>query len=373
MKTPTGQICAIRKARYALAALFIQKPDIGPPLSEWCGYEVLRSELKVLGGHDNLLKEIEKEMPQKCQAAPAQQSINEQTPPQTVKSVLSLVNTTTNEQPVEDTSAAVHTGASSAEISNYDLALKHIGLQNWDEALRECETILLSAPNDLRTISLKNVARGCGKAWGAVRNANTRAQSDAGSADLPCKVGAGSLVDILEVKRNRNDVMAVCNVVNEGAEPFEIAIPLCDLVIATGSLSRVSEPLKKLRVHQAQLLAQLDEAKLSLARKRDSMNPYSKEYAATRTAWANFRAKDQELRAKEETAKGDTRTKYIDELEKMKFAQPRIEQTCKTASKKYKDWEDAHPSAPEDLTEISNLEYNLAGVQTQIHQVEQEQ
>jgi hypothetical protein len=373
VQAASGPMYLLRALRSGIVEMFIQGPDTGAPLSEWCGYDVLINELRAMGGHDDLLKEIAKELPQNYQPSLTQHPVNNQIPEQAVKIVQRTVNHTVNEQSESPESAgAVRAGAPPDETSHYELALKHIALQNWDDALRECELLLSTTPNDLRTASLKNIAKGRGKGWGAVKTANTKACNCASPA-LPCKVAAGTLVDILQVKRGQDDVMAVCNVVNEGTEVSKLLIPVRDLEIGAGSLLQVTEQLKKLEIIKAQLIAQLEEAKLALVRKKDEMNPSSKEYAAAKAAYDGFWVKVRDLTGKADASKDDARSKYLDELQRMKLAENRVEQTYKTANKKYKDWEDAHPLGAEDTAGISGLESSLAGVQTQIRQLEQGQ
>jgi hypothetical protein len=363
-----GLVQKLRNMEHGIVNASIANPNLGVPLTEWCGFDVLATELKGLGGHDDLVRRIEKERPSQTPVLIARNTASPpiELPPQPD------VNHTASEASGETTNV-IDVSEYSPEISHYDLALRHIGRQKWDQALRECELALSATPRDYyRIASLKNLAAGRGKGWGVVLNGNVKARAGAGAA-LACRLEAGTLVDILEVRSGEGDALAFGNATGEGASFPNVLIPLRDLEICAGSLAGAKEQLKKLKVQHAQLSAELDAAKQTLTEKRDESNPSAKEYAAAKTRYDEFWARDKSLKAKADAARDDLRMKCLDELRKMKLQEPPIMRAYDVARKKYKEWEDAHPADPEDTARIASLESNVAKVQNQAYQIEQGQ
>lgn len=365
-----GLVQRIRNMEYGIVNASIATPDLGVPLTEWCGFDVLTTELKQMGGHDDLVKRIERERPSQTPVLVARNTAN----PQPLQSPhLQPDGNHAASEASGETANGSEASDYSPELSHYDLALKHIARQNWDQALKECDLALSATPRDYyRITSLKNIAAGRGKGWGVVFNGNAKARTGSGAA-LPCRLEAGTLMDILEVRSGEGDTLAFGNATSEGASFPNVLVPVSDLEICAGSLAGANEQLKKLKVQHAQLYAELDAAKQSLAQKRDESNPSAKEYAAAKTRYDEFWARDKNLKAKADAARDDLRMKYLDELRKMKLQEPQIVRAYDVARKQCKEWEDAHPPDPEDTAKITSLESNIISVQNQAYQIEQGQ
>jgi hypothetical protein len=364
-----GLVQKIRNMEHGIVNASIANPNLGVPLTEWCGFDVLTAELKQMGGHDDLVKRIQKERPPQAPVLIARNTAN---PPPIQTSPEPGGNHAATEAPGE-TANVLDVSEYSPEMSHYELALKHIARKNWDQALRECDFALSATPRDYyRIASLKNISAGRGKGWGVVLNGNAKARSGAGSA-LACRLEAGTLVDILEVRSGDGDALAFGNATGEGASFPNVLIPVRDLEICAGSLAGAKEQLKRLKIQHAQLSAQLDAAKQAFTEKRDESNPSAKEHAAAKARYDEFWARDRNLKSKADAATDDLRMKYLDELRKMKLQEPQIMRAYDVARKKYKEWEDAHPPDPEETAKITSLEANVTSIQNQAYQIEQGQ
>ncbi|MGQ9661438.1 MAG: hypothetical protein ACUVWX_03760 [Kiritimatiellia bacterium] len=168
--------------------------------------------------------------------------------------------------------------------------------------------------------------------WAVVRGTNTKAYDSTGK--FLRVVPPGTVVEIESYRTSNVGELAVCRIA-DAAAPTQL------LLILTGNLDTIrtqnpstAQREKELRAVRARL-----EAELAGLKEINTQNPHAQEYAAAKKAYDEFWNRVRELQAKRDSAVGDKRMQYSDELYKLKGRSVEVGRRYEAAKKKYEEWQ----------------------------------
>lgn len=168
--------------------------------------------------------------------------------------------------------------------------------------------------------------------WAVVRGTNTKAYDSTGK--FLRVVPPGTVVEIESYRTSNVGELAVCRIADAAA-------PTQPVLILTGNLDpiRTQNPSTAQREKELRAVRARLEAELAGLKEINTQNPHAQEYAAAKKAYDEFWSRVRELQAKRDSAVGDKRMQYSDELYKLKGRSVEVGRRYEAAKKKYEEWQ----------------------------------
>lgn len=250
-------------------------------------------------------------------------------------------------------------------IDYYALARQCISDKRWDEAVRAIDLALALNPDNPALLATKKLALSRDMKWGVVSKDETRVYDLQGN--VAHTIAPGTLVEITGSKPSSAGEVSLCKI---GDNKQMYVILSSDLTINPGMLGQASEREKALKIHHAQVAAEIDKLSQDITATRHKENPHWPEFDRASREYNDYWRKVKALQKKRDTATGGDRMKYTDELWAMKGEAVRVGQAHERAKKKFDEWQAQHPVSLSSSSKIESLKTELADVRKQIDSLE---
>ncbi len=203
-----------------------------------------------------------------------------------------------------------------------------------------------------------------GARWGIVTMARTSYYSSKGKfmGHLP----PGSLVDIVDIKRNNDDWLALCKS-PENPAGATVLVSAGHLEIYDGRVTALDRKLKALYVQRAQLKVEIETRRREARTAVRADNPHARIYASARKAHRAYWDKVEDLTAKRDASTGEAQMRYSNELRTMKGDDIRLGQAYESARDQYQAWNAAHPRPATDDEQTTRLVVELTRIEGRLN------
>jgi hypothetical protein len=158
----------------------------------------------------------------------------------------------------------------------------------------------------------------------------------------------GALVTVTETRDSNGGEVAVC--LREGADTSQsLLVRTRDLVIRDGDLALLPPDVRSLLAEHGRASSRLRQAR----RRAAERNPHAAGYKEATAAYKAFASKVKRLTAARDKAEGDERTRYADELQKLKNEAPALRDAYETSKREYEEWKAANGGSIDNDPEVA--------------------
>lgn len=154
----------------------------------------------------------------------------------------------------------------------------------------------------------------------------------------------GTLVDIVELRENNGEAIALCRLTLSETPTRERLIRMRDLLIRKGDLQQLPADVRALLIDHGRATSELRQAR----RRAAERNPHATSYKKATAAYKAFVARVKRLTAARDEAEGNQRTRYADELHALKNEAPALREAYETAKEQYEAWKATPAGSPDN-------------------------
>ncbi len=185
--------------------------------------------------------------------------------------------------------------------------------------------------------------------FGVAAGASIRCYDEAGKhcGDLV----PGALVSVTETRTSNGGKIAVC--LREGTDASQaLLVRTRDLVIRDGDLARLPPGVRSILAEHGRASSQLRQARKRAAEK----NPHAANYRKATADYKGFASKVKRLTASRDKAEGNERTRYANELQKMKNQAPGLRSAYEESKRNYEKWKAANSGSIDDDPAVVSMQ-----------------